>query len=403
MHVRDVRCLATGASLNLKMHGISITFTGIHLPHLTRNDALEVWQDQFAELQYFHSRLRHHDVSVLAGDWNYNLHAPCDGSEFSVLARSLLQEHGYARSQPAMHTWENHNSSNAIDFVCVRCPDLSPTRDSVRWDCPAVMSSDHALVDYSFVTKLVKAPVRRRIPSLCGKWITDTQKLLQTIASQTAESLDLSRGDLTVPTLSNIAAQVSKRPSSLRYQDPPEVKELIRRRRLAPKDEGTALGRQVVELRRAKRQEWLADMLDRARGGDFSAVTYFRRRQSTSHTHISYAVRAGGVLKATQDLRQFYQQKYTSQEPHAIALAMVESHASNATSFHPFLMEDVNQALAETKRGKSAGETGITYELLQAIAQSDLKEHLLDMFNGVLDGCPFHASGLCTESLSFPK
>ena len=148
MHARDIRPLLTGASLNLKFHGISVTFTGIHPPHLKRSDALDVWQEQFAELQYFHLRLRHHDVSILAGDWNYKLHAACDGSEFSILARSFLQEHGYFRSQPAAHTWENHNSSNAIDFVCVRCPDLSPVRDSVRWDCLAILHSDHALIDF---------------------------------------------------------------------------------------------------------------------------------------------------------------------------------------------------------------------------------------------------------------
>ena len=65
---------------------------------------------------------------------------------------------------------------------------------------------------------------------------------------------------------------------------------------------------------------------------------------------------------------------------------MVESHAASSDSFRPFLMDELDQALAEAKRGKSAGETGITYELLQAVAQSELREHLLDMFNGVFDG-----------------
>ena len=385
MHVRDIRPLVTGASLNLKFHGISVTFTGMHLPHLKRSDALDVWQEQFAELQYFHSRLRHHDVSILAGDWNYNLHAACDGSEFSILARSFLQEHGYLRSQPVAHTWENHNSSNAIDFVCVRCPDLSPVRDSVRWDCPAILHSDHALIDFSFITKLVRAPARRRVFTLCGKWITDSDKL-QVVASQMAENLDLNKGDLTVSALSSLAARVCRRPSSLRYQDPPEVKELIRERRLAPREQGKVLGHQIVELRRAKRQDWLANVLSRARGGDFAAVTYFRRRQSTSHTHVSYAIRAGGVLQAARDLRQFYAQKFASPNPPGLALAMVESHAASSDSFRPFLMDELDQALAEAKRGKSAGETGITYELLQAVAQSELREHLLDMFNGVFDG-----------------
>ena len=49
------------------------------------------------------------------------------------------------------------------------------------------------------------------------------------------------------------------------------MKELIRERRLAPREQGKVLGCQIVELRRAKRQDWLANVLSRARGGDFAA------------------------------------------------------------------------------------------------------------------------------------
>ena len=65
---------------------------------------------------------------------------------------------------------------------------------------------------------------------------------------------------------------------------------------------------------------------------------------------------------------------------------MVQAHAATAEHFVPFTAEELDRATSETKLGKSAGETGITYELMRAVTQTELSVHVLDMFNGVLDG-----------------
>ena len=189
MHVRDVEPLLTGASLNLRIHGITVALMGIHLPRLKRNDALEVWQDQMIQLQHMHSRYRRHDVCVLAGDWNFNLGAPCDGSDFSILAHSFLGEQGYQTSRPTIHTWENHAGRNSIDFVCVRCPDLQCLRDMVRWDCPQVLASDHALIDYSFSVQFHLVARTRTAFTRCGKWVVDGPSVREK-AAQLAEDSD---------------------------------------------------------------------------------------------------------------------------------------------------------------------------------------------------------------------
>ena len=384
-HVRDIQALLTGGSLTLRIHGISVSFRGIHLPHLKREDALQVWQDQFAELRLLHARARHHDVSILAGDWNHDLLSACDGSEFSVVARSFLQEQGFQVSRPSTFTWRNHAGTSAIDYICVRSPGTQVLHDAVRWDCSEILESDHALVDLAFTMSLLASSRRSRPMNRCGKWTVHANDATQA-AEALAEELDLQAQDLSIDKLSKLASQTTRRPRSLRYRDPPEVLELIRQRRLSSKSEGADLGRSIVELRRAKRQEWMSDLLQKARTGDYAAITYFRRRQSTGHAHTSYAVRAGGIEKATLDLQHYYRAKYTSDDQSTTALRQVQLHANTATHFNPITEEELDRALAEAKRGRSAGETGITYEFLQIIACTGLKVHMLDMLNGIMDG-----------------
>ena len=178
-NIRHIRATHTGGSLSLRIHGINLHLHGIHLPHLKREDALQVRQDQFAELRLMHSGMRHHDLSVLAGDWNHNLSADCDGSEFSVLGRSFLQEQGYVVSHPSTVTWTNHAGSSAIDFVCVRSPSIHVLHDEVRWDCPEVLPSDHSLIDFSFVTDVLTLSCRKRLSTQCGRWHVKTGAILQ--------------------------------------------------------------------------------------------------------------------------------------------------------------------------------------------------------------------------------
>ena len=51
-----------------------------------------------------------------------------------------------------------------------------------------------------------------------------------------------------------------------------------------------------------------------------------------------------------------------------------------------FTPEEINGVLATCKNGKSCGSDGISYEFLQILMQTDLREHLVDYFNCILSG-----------------
>ena len=143
-----------------------------------------------------------------------------------------------------------------------------------------------------------------------------------------------------------------------------------------------------MHARRSCKQEWLAEVLARARHGDFSAISYMKRRQSMGHTHTSYLLRAGGPggeHKALSDLRSFYQAKYTCERLHDSALSVekVSAHAADAVP-EMFTAEEVSGVLATMKRGKSCRPDEVCYEFLQGLHQMPLGPSLDSLFNAAL-------------------
>ena len=186
--------------------------------------------------------------------------------------------------------------------------------------------------------------------------------------------------------------KTSFRPKSYRYSDPKHILDLIKRRHLVGR-EARNLGKDILRLRAAAKTAWLTDLLDKGSQGDFRAIAYFKKRQNVLTIHNNYVARAGGVTKATQDLRQFYKIKYTPTDPppypdFAVSLFLNKigplSHCDHITH------REVVEALATVKPGKSCGEDGISYELLTILMHTDLAVHLLDLFNSIL----FHVTEL---------
>ena len=265
-----------------------------HLPHSQRDDCEDVWQLTVQELHDSMRRTRHQDHVLLGIDANLELCMPCDGSVSSACLRSFVHTFGLAAAQ-GVHEHISH-----------------------------LLGVDHALVFATIATTKVVKRHRRKRPSRCGKWSVRLGDALQG-CSQTAQSST----SLDMEMIEHLATKVSFRPQSFRYRDPPEIKDLIRRRRECS-DHGHAkeLALEIVGLRRAHKQAWLATVLERARSGDFQAITCMKRRQSMGHTHCSYLMRAGGEEQALKDLRSFYVAKYLSPRPldSELAFRMVWCH-----------------------------------------------------------------------------
>ena len=128
-------------------------------------------------------------------------------------------------------------------------------------------------------------------------------------------ALKIHNQDFKIADLELLAKQVSYRPKSHRYKDSPYILDLIKQRRTLVGQEARNLGKDILRLRAAAKAAWLTELLDRGSQGNFGAIAYFKRRQSVLTIHNNYVARAGGVHKATQDLKHFYQLKYTPPDP----------------------------------------------------------------------------------------
>ena len=394
--VQKVHCMSAGLCVVLKISTARIFVISAHLPHRQREDCILAWQTFNSELDNLLARRRMHDSVVLLVDTNYELGPveqmsdPNTSDERGFLAAQFLQQHGFVATSPTTYTWSNNRGpASKIDFVCVSVPSVDIRTQAVVQDSDVILGSDHRAVTASF-----QGPSPCRKPGLrpprinqtkCGQWRCDVSNLLPA-ASQLAAQLDLSGSDLVPFKLQAICNAASKRPTSYRYRDPPHVLEAIKTRRTLHGREARDMGKDIFRMRAQAKQKWLTELMDRGSRGDYRAISYFRRRQSTLTQHTNYIVRAGGVSKAVSELKTHFQLKYTPPDPEIDELPLHLFH-SRVGAFHkPVLISvsEVLEVLSTCKTGSSAGDDGITYDMLFVIMQSDLAHHLVELFNAVL-------------------
>ena len=130
--------------------------------------------------------------------------------------------------------------------------------------------------------------------------------------------------DLTMSSLASTCNQASYRNGSCRYRDSPEIRALINERKLLRGTAARTLGKQIVQKRAIAKQKWLTDLLDRGAAGDYKAISFFTRRQSSLVTHCNYLTRAGGRTQALCALKNFYRLKYTLPDPRPKNMAIEE-------------------------------------------------------------------------------
>ena len=394
--VEKVTNLSCGICLTLKQYSARTFVISAHLPHKQRSDCIETWQTFQSQLDVILQRRRLHDTVIILHDTNYELGAvedmshPNSSDERGFLARSIMQQHNLLCSKPSTSTWSNtRGSTSKIDFILVSTPTEELVRDVVHVDSDFLLGCDRRAVSIAFKQvgpRLSQSSRTTRSRNKCGQWKVDGAKALPAFEAL-AERLELGKQDFKISDLEKVSQQVSYRPKSYRYKDPPQILDMIKQRRSLIGREARNLCKDILRLRAKAKVDWLTGLLNKGSQGDFGAIAYFKRRQNVLTTHNNYIARAGGTEKATQDLKLFYRLKYTPPDPPMQTDFSLSLYHSRVGLFpKPALISEheIIEALATTKSGKSSGQDGISYEFLTSLMHSQLAPHLADLFNSIL-------------------
>ena len=385
--VERKQAFCTGLGIILKHQGTRQFLMTAHLPHNLRKDCLPVWQTQVDEILAFCEPRRYYDLVAVCADLNYDVLDIVNVDERGVPFGKLLRELGLSFSRPSHCTWRNtRGSESRIDYLLFSLPSMQVQDDRVHLGTDEVIDSDHCAVSVSL--GLVGRSGRRRFKnSRCGKWWIDAP----TFASKCealAEQLDLSMRDLTVQQIAKVCQDTSKRITSCRYVDGPEIKAWVQERKTLTGAAARRKAKEIADARKQAKQAYLCQLLEKGAAGDFRALTYFRKRNSAAFTQGSYCMRAGGSTKALTDLRLFYKNKFTQADPcpKGTAMAIFRSRAGPIMNPAPFTLHEIQEVAFMCKHNKSTGEDGISYEAIQLLLQTTLARNFLELFNAVLMG-----------------
>ncbi|CAE7930361.1 pol, partial [Symbiodinium necroappetens] len=329
---------------------------------------------------------RYHDEIAFCCDLNYDILDIVNVDERGVPLGQLLRSLGLEFTRLHEPTWSNTSGAcSRIDFILFSLQSMTFWDDRVLLGSDAIVGSDHCAISVSLqsLTSIGRGAFQN---SKCGKWWTQGPQLMNK-ASALAEHLELSMSDMCMEDLSSLCQSCSRRVTSCRFVDTPDIKALIAKRKRLRGREARELAKQIADTRRQAKKEWLASLLQKSAEGDFRAIAYFKKRNTAMYTQGSYCIRAGGRSKAIADLRFFYQRKHTPPDPMPPGLPRAIFHArapiQPILNPLPFTLEEIRDVAFMCKHNKSTGADGISYEALQMLLQSELAEHILDMYNGV--------------------
>ena len=269
----------------------------LHLPHSQRDDCMHVWAHQFDSLREFLHDIQSADSLLLACDLNYEfVHVSPQTQDYrGLLLQLFLRDFQLSSTLPQECTWSNtRGSSSRIDYVLFRVPEMLCYDERVHRDSAAILSSDHKACSAHISFLRVKKSRRAYVATKCGKWKLQVPSSVKACADLAAALKSRSDAVLTPQDWQGLASQCSVRHTPSRYRDPPHVLEIIAARRQATdREDQRALALEVVHARAVAKKEWRTRLLERAASGDFVAITYFRRRQSTQASRGLFAARMG--------------------------------------------------------------------------------------------------------------
>ena len=386
VHVTILPC---GLCIKFRIGGVSTYAVCMHLPYTNRDDSRHVWQAQMEALREVLLGARYHDNIFVMSDLNYELIDLTAEmvDERSTLLHMLVRDLGLSHTRPNTFTWSNtRGSSSRIDYILYRTPHQQTCEEQVVDDSDHILPSDHRLCTLCVLQKGLPKRKRQKRTN-CGKWLVDYTKAIPAL-NRLASKADLEGQDLAEQDFLIATQKARFRPKGLRFQDPPELRQLIQERK-AMTDPLTKrkLGRDIVSRRADLKKRWRTSLLDRAASGDYQVISYFRRKQGAHASQLEYSLRCGGSGPAVGGLKAFYRDKYDPvdiqhmHDPLALYKAQVGSFMPA-----PALVtkEELEQVLLQTKSRKSCGQDGAPYELWCAVLQSEAADHLVDFVNRIL-------------------
>ena len=368
----------------LSVHGCmfknSWMLTSWHLPHAHRSDSVEVWRTTLSQTQDFLGSAPPGCQVLIGHDLNQDAHADVDEFDGMMHYRQFVHRAGLDLSAPLGATWVARGTDSAIDFLLFRIRGAEMCfwkRDDLRIALP----SDHCAVGATVQFREVSRMKRRKLrQTLCGKWHIDAEQFFAALQ-------DVPVWDQRVIAAAARRPGVSTRLPTLRYRDPPDIKDLIDRRKATrDPDARAAFMQEIHQTRREARQEHKTSLLQRAKGGDWRAIAHLRRSAAGSFTEGSYIQRAGGLEKATRDLHDFYAQKYASADPPISEAQMRDAHTRHDVHVVPVTHQELTEVLSKCRSGVSAGLDGVPFEGLKALLSRDEDNRLGQYFTRLLRG-----------------
>ena len=194
--------------------------------------------------------------------------------------------------------------------------------------------------------------------------------------------------------LKQLSDEFSFSAPSLKYKDPPGVKQLCQQRRLATDlQERARLTRLVIATRHEALLRWLQDLHDRSSRGDAGAIRYLRQRGVVHGADTEgFVAKCGWVQASIATVKQHYSElfgKQPSQEEQGDlkqALDRLSEKGSKRPPV-PFDFAEVGKAMARLKSGKFTAITGISNEFLLAVWELDAGQQMIVSHLNNLLGC----------------
>ena len=371
--------LPSGLFLQLRFGTAPFALASLHLPHDQREDAFDVWTSTIEHVTQALGNVPAGHPVMIGGDFNQPLNTAQDTFSPMAQLRLLIARFRLRITEDVGPTWHARGLEAPLDFLLFRNEGMLGSATK-REDLRLALPSDHDLVLTCFQAAPRARNRNRMRRDRCGRWCLQTEQWDSALA-QLPE--DPSEADLSAAFLT-----CSFRPKFPRYRDSEQVRDLIRRRKISVNtDERTALAQEVACRRAEDKTSFKQDILDRARSGDFAAISHLRRSAAQTKVAGSYIQARGGQDAATKELRDFYDSKYDTKgsgPSPALISALCDKH--KIASPVPFSLEEVRTALQGVKAGTAAGSDGVTYEALVTFAASDKAFKLVNLLNSYFTG-----------------
>ena len=236
--------------------------------HDNREAAEDTWNSGIQIVEEFVMSARMHDRILLGCDVNQDLAQELDTFAPMARLRACLNLTGLDVVDPGCNTCFGRGLATKIDFFLVRLPALDYSVH-VHHDLREALPSDHAGVRLTLFSRWPFFRGRPWVNKRCGKWLVDESKMRKQVAS-------LGR-QINHDVLNDLAEAASTRMPSLRYSDPPEVKELIRQRKSLTGEARTCKMQQIRKARETAQVAHKQNLLDKAREGDRASMAHMRR------------------------------------------------------------------------------------------------------------------------------